>query len=226
MITQNDDVFGSADNAVEPTFNKVFFGQVFFDLYFCALIKGTGKVPFDPAQHKPEQKRTSITLTVVPLPNSGATYNFERNLIAESKEWASIVLPSIKALGLATRDLHSRFVQIEIVPTGERYTDKQGATKEKTTAKFVQVFADETSCQAVADSVFGNGNNHTEQPTVTTPQNGNTEREVALKFLPALAHQAGKDREKMKALLEQNPFVGKYFDITSPEVLKELDIAF
>lgn len=224
MTTQNvNDPFEAADEAKEPVYNKVFFGQVFFDLYYCALIKGQGKVPFDSQVHKPEQKRTSIGLTIVPLTGSNATYSFERNLIAESKEWASVILPSIKALGLTTRELHSRFVQIEIVPTGEKYQDKNTKEwKEKTTAKFIKVFADEATCQAAADSVFGASN--TEQPTI--PQNGNAEREVALKFLPALAHQAGKDREKMKALLEQNTLVGKYFDITSPEVLEVLDLPF
>jgi hypothetical protein len=211
------DPFEAAEIAVEPVYTKHFFGQVWFDLYFCALIKGQGKVPFDPTMHKPEQKRTSITLTVTPLSGSSATFPLERNLIAESREWAGIILPSIKALGKTVKELHAAFVQVEIVPTGETYKDKQGVEKQKTTPKFVAVYPDEFSCQAASDALFGS-NNHTEQPTAPNG-NGNAEREVALKFLPALATQANKDPLKLAELIAANSLVGKYFTINSPEVI-------
>lgn len=211
------DPFEAADNATEPVFTKHFFGQNFFDVWFCALVKGQGKVPFDPAQHQPGQKRTAINISIQPLAGSKAQFPFERNLIAESREWASFVLPSIKALGKTAKELHAQFVQIKIVETGESYTDKNGVEKKKTTAKYVKVFANEADCQAAAEAVFG-GNNHTEQPTVENG-NGNAEREVALKFLPALATQAGKDPSRMAELLANNSLVGKYFTINSPEVI-------
>lgn len=213
------DPFDSADNAVEPVYNKMFFGQNFFDVWFCALIKGQGKVPFDPAIHQAGQKRTAVNISIQPLASSKAQFPFERNLIAESREWASFVLPSIKALGKTAKELHAQFVQIEIVETGETYTDKNGVERKKTTAKYVAVFPDEASCQAAAETVFGNGNNHTEQPPVENGSNGNAEREVALKFLPALATQAQKDPARMAELLANNSLVGKYFTINSPEVI-------
>lgn len=214
------DPFDSADNAVEPVFSKVFFGQNFFDIWFCALIKGQGKVPFDPQIHQPGQKRTSIGISIQPLAGSSAQFPFERNLIAESREWTSFVLPSIKALGKTVKELHGAFVQIEIVETGESYVDKQGVTKNKTTAKYVAVYTNEETCRQAAETVFGS-NNHTEQPEAQ-PTNGNAERDVALKFLPALATQAGKDPQRLAELIAANSLVGKYFTINSPEVIAVL----
>ncbi len=215
------DPFDAANNATEPTFAKNFFGQSWFDVWFCALVKGVGKVPFDPAQHK--QKFTAIDLSIQPLAGSKATFPVERKMIAESKEWASVILPSIKALGKTPKEMHAAYVQVEIVPTGEKYTDKNGETKEKTTPRFVKVFATEAECLAASEEMFGsngNGTTHTEPAQPTT--NGNAEREVALKFLPALATQAGKDPLKLAELIAANSLVGKYFTINSPEVIAVL----
>lgn len=211
------DPFEAANNATEPVYVRNFFGQCWFDVYFCALVKGQGKVAFDPAIHK--QKFTAINLSIQPLAGSSAKFPIERQLIAESKEWASIILPSIKALGKTPKELHGSFVQVEIVPTGEKYTAKDGTVKEKSTPKFVAVFPDEASCQRVNDAHFGNPANNTEP---TSAPNGNAEREVALKFLPALATQAGKDPLKLSELIASNGLVSKYFNINSPEVIAVL----
>lgn len=214
MSTQ--DPFESAGNAVEPS--RHFFGLNMFDVWFCALVKGQGKVPFDPQVHQPGQKRTAVNISIAPLPGSGANFPIERNLIAESKEWAGVILPSIKALGLTPKELNGKYVHVEIVPTGESYTDKAGVVKSKTTPKYLEVYGDETSCLAASNAFFGN---YTEQQEEAFPVgNGNAERDVALKFLPALINQAGKDPQRVAELLANNSLVAKYFNINSPEVVQ------
>jgi len=64
------------------------------------LERGIGKVEFDPQMHSQDQRRTAIDITVRPLVEMGLTFDLTRNMIAESREWASFVLPSIRDLGI------------------------------------------------------------------------------------------------------------------------------
>lgn len=216
----NQDPFEAANEAKEPS--KHFFGLNMFDIWYCALIKGQGKVPYDPQMHQNQKQFTAVHISIAPLPGSGAKFPLERQLISESKEWAGVILPSIHALNLTPRDLNGKYVHVEIVPTGETYTDKQGVVKTKTTPKYVEVYTDENACYAASSAFFGNHN--TEQPeeeafSATAPTN-NGEKAVAEKFLPALVNQANKDPQKVAELLVGNNLVGKYFNINSPEVIK------
>lgn len=218
MNTQdNNDPFDSANNAQVPS--RHFFGLNMFDMYYCALIKGQGKVPFDPQMHQPGQKRTAINISISPLTGSKATFPIERQLIAEFGDWPTVIMPSIRALGLTAREMNGKFVKVELVPTGTYV--KNGETKQLTTPRYLEVYADEATCQAASDALF---NNHTEQPDEeafpTKAPNGNGEREIALKFLPALVNQAGKDPQKVAELLAANNLVGRYFNLNSPEVIK------
>src|SRR5687768_5866954 len=104
MTHDPDDPWASADCATwDPSFSV--FGLVQAEVWYCALVKGVGKVPFDPAQHTADQRATAVTISVIPvLPDQRPT---ERQLIAESSEWAKTVNPSIKALGTTLRGLHN-----------------------------------------------------------------------------------------------------------------------
>jgi len=218
------DPWKQADEAKEPT--RHYFGQVYLDLWFCVLEKGVGKVPFDPAQHKPGQKRTAIKVELVPLQSSGLMFTILREMIAESREWAGIVLPSLKALDVTTRTLHEKFVQAELVPS-RKYVDKEtGETKQATTFKFVQIFESESECEAAAAEFFNqpqdeipgfSDESKNEKEPKLDPQ-----KEVALKFLPALVNMAGGDPQKLSSILSENQLVSRYFTINSPEVVELL----
>jgi len=221
------DVWNSADNAVPRP--SVFFGRVDFDLYHCVLRKGEGAVVFDPAQHKEQEKRTNISITVTPLSSSPYQFLTERRVLAESREWASKVLPSIKALGLSTRELNNRWVRYEMVPTGRKFTGNDGIEKEATTFKFLQVYCNEDAAEAAAAELYSsNAEESTDSEPATSGDNG-AERNTALSFLPGIVNMAGKDKSKVATMLAGMPLVSKYFTVDSPEVqelLVEEEIPF
>lgn len=209
----SEDVWGAAENAKPPS--STFFGEVQLDVWFCALIKGTGKVPFDSGQHKPEQKRTAIDITITPLVSRGVTWVLERKLIAESRQWAGMVLPSIRALGASPKQLNGKYVQYEMKPTGRTWTGTDGAEKTETVPVFAAMFGTEDECEAAADAFYtapaetGNGNG---------AQDG-AEKATAAKFLPALWAQSKGDMTGFGNLISGNPLTNKFFDLSSPEVL-------
>lgn len=236
------DPWQAANEAKEPS--RFYFGQVFADVWFCILVKGQGKVKFDPAQHKAGQRRTAIDLDLTPLVSSGLTFTVERDMIAESREWAGIVLPSLKALNIDLRALNRKWAKVELVPS-RTYKDKEGNEKQATTFKFHAVFDTQAECEAAANAFFGQftGDDNppplepdstpqqaqqqqpqqqVQQPMPTNGKNSDPQREVALKFLPALVQMAAGDPGKLNELISQNDLVSKYFTINSPEVIQLL----
>jgi len=214
--THDADVWEAAESAKELP--KVYFGEVKFDLWFCVLEKGVGKVPYDPQQHKPGQRRTAIEISLTPLPSRGLDFITERSLIAESRQWAGIVLPSIKALGLSVKALNGKWAQYELVRTGRTWTNTEGETKYETVPRFLAAYDSEAEAEAAAAALFG-GNGGGAAATPSPQQEGNGEREVAAKFLPALWSQAKEDVTTFMQLVQGNPLTSKYFDLNSPEVL-------
>lgn len=229
----SDNVWDVVGNAQLPP--KTYFGQVSMDAWFCILEKGTGRVPFDPTQHRPEQRRTAIDIAIQPLPSSGFEWAIERRMLAESTEWAGKVLPSIKALGIEPKDLQGKWVQAELIPTGRTYTSKAtGETKEATTFRFVAVYQTEAEAEAAAAALFGSNGNSSNgdgeipldpgpAPAAGATSNGsngaNQEKTTAAAFLPALWQQAGQDVTQFLSLIAGNPLTSKYFTLNSPEVL-------
>lgn len=212
-MTNEKSPLEAANEAQAPT--QHFFGQVFINAWYCALVKGQGKVPYDPALHT--RRATAIDLTIVPLSTSGATFNIERSLIAESREWAGVILPSLHALGTTPQAINEKWVHAEMVPAGS-YTDKNGEAKSKTMPKILAVYQTEQEAEAAANAFFGT-QTYTEQQDAPT---NNAELKVAEQFLPLLVNQAGGDVARLDAILKGNQLVSKYFDISHPEVLKLL----
>jgi len=72
MATQ---VLDPWDRASDPqtSFSNVYWGQFKADPWLCALVKGKGKVPFDPAQH--ERPATALELDLVTLPEMRIDYD-------------------------------------------------------------------------------------------------------------------------------------------------------
>ncbi len=230
-----DDVFDAADNAVVPVRSFTYFGQVFVDVYACALKPGVGKVPFDGLQHKPEERRTAINLSIAPLPGSLSAFVIERQMIAESHEWASTTLPSLKALGLTTRELKDRYVRATLAPTGRKFKAKDGTMKNSTAIKFLEVYPDEAACQAAADAYFANLHDHTGEavpesgPVAAATPAGNgggdghgngsdPEKATALMFLEPLWKASNGDLQTFQTFMASNPLITKHFSINSPEV--------
>lgn len=221
-MTQIDDPLDAAMEAEANNGPRHFFGQATVDSFFCVLKKGEGKAVYDPNQHSVDERRTAISITLNPGPNSKAKFSIKRDLIAESKEWASIIKPSLRALNTDLRSINGKWIQAELVPTGRKYTNSQGEEKENTTVKFLTVYGSQEECEAAETAFFG-GHNGTPPTTAATPSvsvaGNDQERQTAVKFLPALWAASNKDVTEFAKKLAGNPLTSKYFDLNSPEVI-------
>lgn len=229
MTTETYDAWDAAMEAKPLPNIMTLFGELQADVWPCALVKGQGKVPFDPQVHNPDQRRTAIDLILCPLRTDFR--NTERHLIAESNAWAKIMLPSLKALGTDLRTVNGKYVQVQLVPTGRKYTKKteqpDGTVteeeKEETTFKFVAVYDSLEACTDASNALYHNNGASTEAaPAPAQPQsNGKTQmtRQAAAGFLLPMWTAAGKDRDKFLATIAANPMLADHFTADSPEVL-------
>lgn len=217
MTTYTNDPFEAADNPqIKPA---EYFGKLEVDAWFCALVKGQGKVPFDPALHPADQRRTAVDLHVITLPAHGLNYPMTRGVIAESPEWTKTVWPSLHDAGVQSlRDLKDtpRWCCVTTVSTGRTY-QSNGVTKEATTFRFIALYASEAECQAAYNAQ--RGGDWLDDTPAAQPANGNgdRERETALAFAKILAKQSRSVVELGQRLTEY-PLVAKHFTIDSPEI--------
>ena len=119
------------------------WGQAFFSPRKFALVKGKGKVDFDPAVHK--DMIWGADLSIIPIEKQPVRLT-ERTLLTIQKEWG-LIQASIFALGLKIADVDQKFVHVKFEPTGETYTNNSGDLKNKTYIKFLQVFSSEAECE-------------------------------------------------------------------------------
>jgi len=214
----NDDPLDVASNATLAP--RSYYGQIQVQAWFCVLAKGVGKVVYDPGQHRAEDRRTAIDLSMIPLAEQNVKYELARSMIAESREWAGVVWPSLKALGLTSvREANGKWAMMQQVPSGRKYRASNGEEKEATTFKFFAVYADEAACRAAyladggkaddppADDAAGNGSNGSHDHDLA----------VAIPFIKAFAKQQGFDVEKTKALCKAQTIITKAIDVDSPE---------
>lgn len=230
MVAQILDPWDSAEHAKEPQYSNEIWGQVEAHSWHCVLEKGIGKVEFDHQVHNPDQRRTAVEITVRPLADMNLTFDLARNMIAESREWASFVLPSIRDLGIHPKDLNGKWVKAQTVTLTDKtgnpvtYTDSNGAVKEKTTIKFLKVFNNEEECQA--DYLSNSGKS---APSNTAKINGNDndkERQTALSFLKVYVQNACRGQSNLSIIRETlalniatQPLISKYFTVDSPETV-------
>lgn len=221
-----DDPFAAADNpAIRPA---DYFGKLEVDAWFCALVKGQGKVPFDGQQHPVDQRRTAIDLHVIPLADHKLSYPLTRGVIAESKEWTAIVWASLRDLGVQSlRELKDteRWCRVTTENTGRTY-QSNGSVKEATTFRFLALYPTEAECQAAfAASRNGGGEDWLDAPAQAAPVNGSNgtahaeqrERDTALAFARILVKQSHSIPE-LGERLAQYPLVGRFFTVDSPEI--------
>jgi hypothetical protein len=217
----------------DPTFRV--FGQAQIEVYPCILEKGVGKVRFDPARHPVDRRCTAVEIVVLPV--QPGRQPVERQMIAESREWAAIVKPSLLALSTDLGRIHNQWVEAQLVPSGRKYTDATtNEQKDATTIKFARIFGSEEECLAASQQPSRNGAGSATSPAASPshaaaggvvpapPAAGGNgapnerEKAIAAKFLPALIQKAAGDPEHLERLLKGNPLTSKYFDLTSPEV--------
>jgi hypothetical protein len=205
---------------VQPAYE--IWGQAFVAVWKAALVKGEGKVPFDPTVHK--SMVYAIDLSIVPITEQNAKH-VERSLIQNSKEW-EMIQKSIKDLGAAPSEIDQKYVRIAFEPTGETYNNANGETKNKTFIKFLKVFKNEAEC--IAD--YGATTMGDVPVTVTddnagVPAAGAKEFEAAKKLLEASLRGVVKvvsTPEEAKALtlvkIKASPVMSRFFTEDSPEL--------
>jgi len=227
---QQFDPWASASDPQLPKFENNYWGKISIDAWTCALVKGAGKVPFDPNVHP--RRATALDLTLTPLPEMNVTnaavlqYILERHIIAESAEWRDYTWASAKAMGLTgAKDLSGVWAKITLVDTKETY-EKNGETKTKQAWSFVTIFPDEASCRA--DYLATNPQPAQAPDPVQAPAN-DPQRAAAMQFLKVIVpntmksmvgHPLDEAMEAVKAAIEKFPGVSKYFTIDSPEVVQ------
>lgn len=217
-----DDPWDSAEN---PVFRaSEYWGQVNLDMWYCVLEKGVGKIQFDPQSNRIEDRRTAIDISLDTLPEQNITFEVSRSMIAESAEWAKIVLPSIKALGLSPRELNGKWVKLHFKPTSRKYTNSNGEERENTTFEFLALFPDEIACRA--DFAGGPSTNGSSSASVTIDP-GDKEKQTAFAFLKVIVEKAAKGKTDLEAIRAEiaktivaYPMVAKVFTVDSPETVQ------
>jgi len=206
---------------------KIYFGQVFALSDFVYISKGEPKVLFDEGRHPADKKFTQIKIDGVCHRADGSEYTINREMIAEfGREWAGIVLPSLKVAGVHPRDLDERWASWEMVNTGRSYhSNTTGEEVQATTFKFRAIYDSEEECRAAEAAHYRRGIEDEETPLpmpeaeAPKPGGDGAERANLAKFLPLLWTQAGQDVIKFGELLQANDSLAKHFDLNSPEVL-------
>lgn len=227
--TYSDPYEAANDPQVRSGGASDYYGQILLDMYFAVLVKGMGKVPFDPQQHSVDKRVTAIKMEIIPLAEMNISWPVMRETIAENREWAGIVLPSIKALGLSPREVHNKWGHIVRKETGDTYVSKKdGKTYPVTTFAFVQVFKDEAECRAAYQAFSsGAGTAPAQQQPAPSGNGASKEKETAAKFLKPIVANAcmGKNgdltaiNQTLAAALANMPQIAKYFTVDSPEVM-------
>ncbi len=232
--TQEFDPFASASDPVVKSYDL--FGMVEINAWACALVKGQGKVPFDP-QNASHKRYTAIDVFIQPLVEMDVRYpkSCEEHWVAEFPEWAKITLPSIKAAGFDNvREINGKWARVARVPNGKKYEKKDRATgqptgefAEETTFKFVEFYASEDACRA---AYLANGGQPVATATETPVAQG--DEATAYAFLKVIVSNAtrGKSsieeaKEAVETALAQYPTVTKFYNVESDGTLELINAA-
>jgi hypothetical protein len=229
------------DQALNPPVQtQNYFGQLTIYARTVCLVKGApgGKVDYQPGMVNPDgsdaRPVACIKLALTPLAESGAQWDVIRESIVTAPEWRDITLPSIRDLGVQELPtLNGQWAQIELVPTGRKYTNQNGETRDATTIRLVALYPDEATCKAKLAETRGGA--PVAQAPAAQPSNGNgatgdKEKETALKFLRPYVVNAVKAgngdldviRLDLASKIGAQKLLAKYFTVDSPEVTELL----
>jgi hypothetical protein len=231
MTTQTADPYAAAMEA-KPR-QPIYWGSLLTDAHFVILEKGIGRLPYIEGQHPPERKVTAVELSLLPITEMNLQNPIERNVIAEFGEWTGFVLPSLQELGVSLQEVHGKFVKVKMIPTGRKYTNANGETRDASTFKFLKLFTSEEEC--IADYMSGEEEEPEPEPqadpqpaatSTEQPQSVSVDREkeTAHKFLEVLVQQAAKGQTDLEVVegtlatsLETTPLVSRHFNLDSEE---------
>jgi hypothetical protein len=216
-----------------PSLERTYFGQVVIvDAWACALIKGVGKVPFDPGIHEPRQRAIAVKLGIACESKDGTGYSVDQDAVTSSTEWREFTLPSIAAIGKDLKTLNGCYVQVSRKPTGVSYTNSSGEKKDRTALVFHAVYPDKDAIQTAADVFYTRPlpskeeveeavQNIRKTPTPAPAQPAiAADRATLATFLDMLWQVAGQDKAKFVGLVQGQAHLAPFHDVTAPEMVK------
>lgn len=212
-----DDPFDSASN---PTLRpREYYGQLAVDAYFAKLIKGQGKVPWDPQADSVDIRVTAVNISLIPLAASHLTFKLDRSMIAESVEWAKVTWPSLRAQGVeSAKSADGIWVKLVQEPTGRKYTAKSGEEREATALKITAVYPDRAACEAAYYATQGAEDaSAAEAAAAAVPTADPRSRETAKQFIIALSRQHHGDLAVIKRAVSTIPMITAAYDPESVE---------
>lgn len=234
-----DDPYASAGAAtVRP---REYFGQLTIDAWYCKLVKGQGKVPWDKNTDSIDSRMTALTVELQPVAGSNLTFALKRELIAESADWAKIMWPSLRTCGVqSVKEANGLWVKLVQEPTGRKYrSSRTGMEQDATTFKILAVYPSQAACEAAFaairggaspdvddeirgvnfDGVTGIAEAQPKTQQAAMPLDDARKRETARQFLLAIARQKRGDLEAVKAAVATMPMITQAFDPESAEFL-------
>lgn len=200
---------------------RTFFGQVVtLDQSNWKLVKGQGRVPFDQTYDEPRDKVRAIAIVIECEKRDGNKYMIDTGrqpLLEIDKAWHGVTLPSLQKLGVPLSQLRTKFVQVERVETGEKYTDKNGESKPRTALKFVAAYDDWHAMHAARELLFGRN-----RPTSGPPETAaapaavsapTIDRAALKKVLPGLWQASGQNKTTFATMFNANPAFTQAFSL-------------
>ena len=232
----DDDPYASAGTAtLRP---RDYYGQLSVDAWYCKLVKGQGKVPWDKAADSIDNRVTALTIELQPLADSGVTFALKRELIAESADWVKTTWPSLRACGVQSVKLADGiWVKLVQQETGRSFRGKDGEQRQATTFKILTVYPDQAACEAaykaahgdpaadeIQDIDLGDGRRPQAQAQPQATQATMTaddarKRETARQFLLAIARQKHGNLDEVKVAVAAMPMITQAFDPNSNEFM-------
>lgn len=152
-----------------------FFGHLEIDMFDCVLLKGQGRVPYDPTnpEHQQQRPNVAIELALHCEAKDGRVFSVKRSMLAEDRrqpDWVKITLPSLQRLKVASiSDVHRRWAHVEIVKAGT-YVDKEGQVKDRTAMRVLALFDTEEAMVQARDRFYERSSNG----TASSSSNGST----------------------------------------------------
>lgn len=234
MSTYLDPMNTAVEEAERPNF---IYGQLEVSAAFIQFVNKKKTIWTE--HDDPKERRTEVTMVINPIEETGLTQLFTRSTICGNRgEWADIIWPSLRDVcGIKElRAADKKFVKVEVVKTGRKYTNKNGEEVENTTFKFHGLFSDKDSCVNTFSADGGTPIRNTlhtapsanpSDPAAIdmTPNANNAERQNSLLFLPMLIKAAAGDVNQLKTMMSSMSPLNKYFTVDSPEVVELLKAA-
>lgn len=196
--------------------DKHYFGQItIVDDWDCALVRGAGKVPFDPAVHT--TRLIALKLQVTCQTKDGGSYTLDQDDITSGSKHL-VTLPSLDALGVKVRPqlkaLAGKYCEVVRVPTGKKYPAKKDSADGKIKAgdmlpeqalKFLRLFDTAEQAQA-AEREFYTPRSGAAQPAPAPAQPvDQAARATLLTTLPILWQAAQQKPDVFAQMLAGNP---------------------